>query len=86
MSTSRSRTASGEQARAVKAGLEADLVALSTRSGRRQFRQGRPRLQGLDEEALQGMVTNSVVVFILRDGNPKKIRSWTDLLKPGSRS
>ena len=29
------------------------------------------------------MVTNSLVVFILRDGNPKKIRTWTDLLKPG---
>src|SRR5207342_2825126 len=31
----------------------------------------------------KGMVTNSLVVFVLRDGNPKKIRTWTDLLKPG---
>jgi sulfate/thiosulfate-binding protein len=29
------------------------------------------------------MVTNSLVVFVLRDGNPKKIKTWTDLLKPG---
>jgi sulfate/thiosulfate transport system substrate-binding protein len=29
------------------------------------------------------MVTNSVVVFALRDGNPKKIRRWSDLIRPG---
>jgi sulfate transport system substrate-binding protein len=29
------------------------------------------------------MVTRSVVVFVLRDGNPKKIHTWNDLLKPG---
>ncbi len=28
------------------------------------------------------MVTNSVVVFVVRDGNPKKIKSWNDLLRP----
>ena len=31
----------------------------------------------------KGMVTNSVVVFAVRDGNPKKIRNWDDLIKPG---
>jgi sulfate transport system substrate-binding protein len=29
------------------------------------------------------MVTRSVVVFIVRDGNPKKLKTWNDLLKPG---
>ena len=29
------------------------------------------------------MVTNSLVVFIVRDGNPKKIRGWNDLIRPG---
>jgi sulfate transport system substrate-binding protein len=29
------------------------------------------------------MVTRSVVVFVVRDGNPKKIFGWNDLLKPG---
>jgi sulfate transport system substrate-binding protein len=28
------------------------------------------------------MVHNSVVVFVVRDGNPKKIKSWNDLLRP----
>ena len=30
-----------------------------------------------------GMVTRSVVVFVVRDGNPKHIKTWTDLVKPG---
>jgi sulfate/thiosulfate-binding protein len=29
------------------------------------------------------MVTDSVVVFAVRDGNPKKIKSWDDLLERG---
>jgi sulfate transport system substrate-binding protein len=29
------------------------------------------------------MVTDSVVVFVVRDGNPKKIKSWNDLIRPG---
>ena len=30
-----------------------------------------------------GIVTRSVVVFAVRKGNPKKIRDWEDLVKPG---
>jgi sulfate transport system substrate-binding protein len=30
-----------------------------------------------------GLVTTSVVAFIVREGNPKNIRGWDDLLKPG---
>ncbi|HEY4729237.1 MAG TPA: extracellular solute-binding protein, partial [Actinomycetes bacterium] len=29
------------------------------------------------------MITNSVVVFITRKGNPKNIKTWDDLIKPG---
>ena len=29
------------------------------------------------------MVTNSLVVFVVREGNPKKIRGWNDLIRPG---
>ncbi len=72
--------ASGEQARAVKAGLNADIVALSLA----------PDLDTLvpdlvdpkwKKQSFKGMVTNSVVVFVVRDGNPKKIKSWNDLLR-----
>ena len=34
------------------------------------------------KQSFKGMVTNSVVVFVVRDGNPKKIRSWNDLIRP----
>ena len=30
-----------------------------------------------------GMVTNSIVSFIVRKGNPKHIKTWADLIKPG---
>src|SRR5690606_22503526 len=30
-----------------------------------------------------GIVTRSVAVLAVREGNPKKIRDWADLLKPG---
>ena len=29
------------------------------------------------------MVTDSLVVFVVRDGNPKKIKGWNDLVRPG---
>ncbi len=29
------------------------------------------------------MVTNSIVVFVVRKGNPKNIKTWNDLIKPG---
>ena len=36
-----------------------------------------------NKNPFHGMVTRSVVVFIVRDGNPKHLRTWNDLLKPG---
>jgi sulfate transport system substrate-binding protein len=30
-----------------------------------------------------GMVTNSIVTFLVRKGNPKNIHTWADLIKPG---
>ena len=31
----------------------------------------------------KGMITDSVVVFVTRKGNPKNIKTWDDLVKPG---
>jgi len=36
-----------------------------------------------NKDKWKGMVTRSVVVFVVRDGNPKKLKTWSDLLKPG---
>ena len=39
--------------------------------------------KSLEEGAYHGIVTRSVVVFVVRKGNPKHIRTWNDLVKPG---
>ncbi|HEX3291990.1 MAG TPA: sulfate ABC transporter substrate-binding protein [Gaiella sp.] len=83
VSFSQSYGASGDQARAVNAGLEADIVYLSlapdvdtlVKSGLVDAKWNR--------QSYKGIVTNSVVVFAVRDGNPKKLRTWDDLTKPG---
>src|SRR6266571_2992157 len=31
----------------------------------------------------KGIVSDSVVVFVVRDGNPKHVKGWGDLIKPG---
>jgi sulfate/thiosulfate transport system substrate-binding protein len=36
-----------------------------------------------NEQSYRGVEANTVVVFALRDGNPKKIKGWLDLIKPG---
>ena len=36
-----------------------------------------------DKGATKGMVTNSIVSFIVRPGNPKHITTWADLVKSG---
>ena len=83
VSFSQSYGSSGEQARAVKAGLDADVVALSLAPDVDELVKADLVFKGWTKKPYKGMVTNSLVVFILRDGNPKKIRTWTDLLKPG---
>jgi sulfate transport system substrate-binding protein len=35
-----------------------------------------------NSDQYKGMVTDSVVVFVVRKGNPKGIKSWDDLVKP----
>src|SRR4030095_12298377 len=36
-----------------------------------------------NQNATKGMVTDSVVVLAVRKGNPKNIKTWDDLIKPG---
>ena len=36
-----------------------------------------------DANAYHGIVSKSVVVFVVRNGNPKHIKTWDDLVKPG---
>jgi sulfate/thiosulfate-binding protein len=73
---------SGEQARAVIAGLKADVVAFSLEPDMTSLVKAGIVARNWNQDSVGGMVTRSVVVFAVRDGNPKKIRTWADLVKP----
>jgi sulfate transport system substrate-binding protein len=74
----------GKQARAVIDGLEADVVTLAL-------------AYDIDEISRRGLIAKdwqrrlpnnscaytSTMVFLVRKGNPKAIRDWDDLIKPG---
>ena len=74
---------SGAQSRAIVSGFEADVAALSLE----------PDIQTLVDAGLvrpdwnagphRGMVTRSVVVIGVREGNPENIHDWADLARPG---
>ncbi|HEY5799139.1 MAG TPA: sulfate ABC transporter substrate-binding protein, partial [Burkholderiaceae bacterium] len=75
---------SGKQARAVIDGLDADLVTLAL-------------AYDIDAVAERGLLAadwqkrlphnaapyTSTIVFLVRKGNPKQIRDWNDLIRPG---
>ena len=82
VSFSQSYGASGEQTRAIKAGLDADVVTLSLAPDMDELVAAGKVDTKWKKQSYRGMVTNSVVVFVVRDGNPKKIKSWNDLLRP----
>src|SRR6266508_986157 len=78
-----SYAASGDQARAVQAGLKADIVALAIAPDVDVLVKAGLVDQNWSKQSYRGMVHDSVVVFAVRDGNPKKLKTWNDLLKPG---
>jgi sulfate/thiosulfate transport system substrate-binding protein len=75
--------ASGSQSRAVDSGQPADVVAFSTSPD--MTRLVKDKLVASDWEANpeKGFSSDSVVVFVVRKGNPKHITGWDDLIKPG---
>ena len=83
VSFTQSYGASGEQTRAVKAGLDADIVALSLAPDMDELVAAGKVDAKWKKQSYKGMVTNSVVVLVVRDGNPKKIKTWNDLIRPG---
>ena len=83
VSFSQSYGASGEQSRAVAAGLDADIVAFSLEPDIVSLVQKNLVPKSWNKDKFKGMVTRSVVVFVVRDGNPKHLKTWNDLLKPG---
>jgi sulfate/thiosulfate-binding protein len=80
---SQSYGSSGEQSRAVAGGLPADVVALSLAPDVNKLVDPGIVDANWNKDQYGGFVTNSVVVFAVRKGNPKNIKTWDDLTKPG---
>jgi sulfate/thiosulfate transport system substrate-binding protein len=75
--------ASGAQSRAIAAGLPTDVAALSLAPDIDKLVKAGLVDQGWTSGQYKGFVTDSVVVFTVRKGNPKGIKTWDDLAKPG---
>ena len=76
---------SGKQARAVIDGLQADVVTLAL-AGDIDEIAARAKLLPADwQSRLPNNSTpyTSTILFLVRKGNPKGIRDWADLVKPG---
>jgi sulfate/thiosulfate transport system substrate-binding protein len=75
--------ASGSQSRAVDSGQPADVVAFSTTPDMTRLVKDKIVSSDWDANPEKGMSSDSVVVFVVRKGNPKHITGWDDLVKPG---
>jgi sulfate/thiosulfate-binding protein len=75
--------ASGDQSRAVEAGLDADVVTFSTEPDMTRLVDAGIVAPDWKDGPTGGLVTTSVVSFVVRKGNPKGIETWDDLLEPG---
>jgi sulfate/thiosulfate transport system substrate-binding protein len=78
-----SYAASGEQSRQVAAGLDADYVAFSLEPDMTRLVDAGLVDSDWNSGPQKGFVSNSVVVFITRKGNPEGITTWDDLTKDG---
>lgn len=75
---------SGSQTRAVIDGLNADVVQLALAGDIDKIQKAGLINPGWTSEAPNGaIVTRSVIAIVTRPGNPKKIQTWSDLVKPG---
>jgi sulfate/thiosulfate transport system substrate-binding protein len=83
VSFSNSFAASEVQSKAVAAGLPADVVNFSITTDMDRLVQSKLVDKSWSSNRYRGIVSKSVVVFVLRNGNPKHIKTWDDLVKPG---
>jgi sulfate transport system substrate-binding protein len=74
---------SGAQARAIVAGFEADSAALSQEGDVDKIAEAGLITHDWRRTPNKGFVSSSIVVLAVRKGNPKGIKDWADLAKPG---
>ena len=73
---------SGDQSRAVDAGLPASFVHFALSPDIQRLVDDKLVPSSWDQNQYKGIVSESVVVFVVRKGNPKNIHTWDDLIKP----
>ncbi|WP_425606655.1 sulfate ABC transporter substrate-binding protein [Pectobacterium araliae] len=76
---------SGKQARSVIDGLQADVVTLALAGDIDALNLNQPLIDPKWQARLPDNSTpyTSTIVFLVRKGNPKQIKDWNDLVKPG---
>ena len=74
---------STNQAKAVAAGQPADILFLSTGDDMNLDVDAGLVDQSWSRQSYNGIGADTVVVFAVRNGNPKHIKGWGDLVKPG---
>lgn len=75
--------ASGDQSRAVEKGLDADYVHFSLEGDVTRLVDAGLVADDWNAGPDKGIVSQSVVVLVVRKGNPKNIQGWDDIVKPG---
>src|SRR6185295_17911274 len=85
VSIKQSHGGSGKQARAVIDGLDADVVTLALAYDVSALHDNGGLLPGNWQTRLpqNSAPYTSTIVFVVRKGNPKAIKDWDDLIKPG---
>jgi sulfate/thiosulfate transport system substrate-binding protein len=75
--------ASGDQSRGVVDGKPADVVNFSVEPDITRLVKAGKVSKEWNTDATKGIPFGSVVTLVVRKGNPKNIRDWDDLLRPG---
>ncbi len=75
--------ASGDQSRGVAVGKPADLVNFSVEPDITRLVKAGKVAKDWNTDAFKGIPFGSVVSLVVRKGNPKNIKDWDDLLRPG---
>ncbi len=84
LSVNQSHAGSSAQARAVADGLEADVVTFNTTTDVDFLADKGVVAKDWRQKFPNGAApTTSTMLFLVRNGNPKNIKDWPDLIKPG---
>jgi sulfate transport system substrate-binding protein len=84
LTINQSHGGSSTQARAIIDGLEADVVTIASIIDTDAISQrGLIKKDWLNRLPNRSLPYTSTVVFVVRKGNPKQIKDWPDLIKPG---